>query len=45
MADSVCVMHKGRMVESGTVEEVFRTPRSPYTKLLIESVLRQEGIG
>ncbi len=45
MADSVCVMHKGRMVESGTVEEVFRTPRSPYTKLLIESVLKQEGIG
>jgi ABC-type glutathione transport system ATPase component len=45
MADSVCVIHKGRPVESGSVEEVFRAPRSPYTKRLIRYVLRQEGIG
>jgi oligopeptide transport system ATP-binding protein len=31
VADYVTVMYAGRMVERGTVEEIFYTPRHPYT--------------
>ncbi len=34
-ADTVCVMQKGKIVESGDVGEVFTTPRHPYTKALL----------
>ncbi len=37
IADRVAVMHKGRIVEQGTVGEVFNTPRHDYTKTLISS--------
>jgi oligopeptide/dipeptide ABC transporter ATP-binding protein len=29
--DRVCVMYSGEAIEEGTVEEVFRDPRHPYT--------------
>ncbi|GAC1343160.1 MAG: ABC transporter ATP-binding protein [Acetobacteraceae bacterium] len=37
VADRVCVMKDGQIVETGRVEEVFRTPRHPYTRMLIEA--------
>ena len=38
-ADRVLVMHRGRIVEAGTPEEVIRSPKDGYTKRLIDSVL------
>lgn len=36
-ADDVLVMQKGRVVESGSVTNVFNQPKHPYTKLLMNS--------
>jgi microcin C transport system ATP-binding protein len=36
-ADRICVLHHGRMQESGPVAEVFRAPASPYTRTLIDA--------
>ncbi|MGH3513462.1 MAG: ABC transporter ATP-binding protein [Pseudonocardiaceae bacterium] len=36
-ADRVLVMYAGRVVEAGTVEEIFYTPRMPYTLGLLGS--------
>ncbi len=38
LADEVCVMYAGRIVESGTVDEVLDRPLHPYTRGLIDSV-------
>jgi microcin C transport system ATP-binding protein len=35
MAERVCVMTDGRIVESGAVEEIFSAPRHPYTRHLL----------
>ena len=35
LADRVCVMTDGRIVETGAVEEVFDRPRHPYTQHLL----------
>ena len=37
MADDVAVMYMGRVVEKGTVEQVFNNPQHPYTKALMRS--------
>ncbi|MBX3530662.1 MAG: ABC transporter ATP-binding protein [Rhizobiaceae bacterium] len=37
-ADRMHVMYAGRIVESGTVQEIFSAPRHPYTRGLITSV-------
>jgi peptide/nickel transport system ATP-binding protein len=34
-ADRVLVMHRGKVVEEGTVEDIFRSPQHPYTKGLM----------
>ena len=36
--DRVAVMYAGEVVETGTVDEVFREPRHPYTLSLLRSV-------
>jgi ABC-type microcin C transport system duplicated ATPase subunit YejF len=38
MADSVCVMSKGRIVERGNVERIFDAPEQEYTKRLLASI-------
>jgi peptide/nickel transport system ATP-binding protein len=35
IADRVVVMEKGRLVEAGTVRDVYKSPRHPYTQKLI----------
>ncbi|MBC8439694.1 MAG: ABC transporter ATP-binding protein [Deltaproteobacteria bacterium] len=35
----ICVMYGGHIVEKGTREEVFKSPRHPYTKTLLGSYL------
>ena len=37
MCDRVLIMKEGRIVEEGTVEEVYRHPKHDYTKLLLAS--------
>lgn len=37
MADYVVVMYAGRVVEQGTVMEIFKDPRHPYTRGLLKS--------
>ncbi len=43
IADEVCVMYLGRIVERGTVEEVMRNAQHPYTKALLSAVPRIDG--
>ena len=38
LADRVCVMYAGRIVEQGDVADVLARPRHPYTRGLIDSV-------
>jgi peptide/nickel transport system ATP-binding protein len=44
-ADRVCVMYAGKLVETGTVEDVFYTPRMPYTLGLLSSLPRLDEGG
>jgi peptide/nickel transport system ATP-binding protein len=39
-ADRICVMYGGRIVEDGTVEDIFYRPKHPYTLGLLNSVPR-----
>lgn len=38
LADAVCVMEQGRIVERGTVDEIFDAPQQNYTKRLLSSI-------
>jgi peptide/nickel transport system ATP-binding protein len=45
-ADRLVVMHHGKVVETGTVGDIIRRPREPYTVKLIDSIPtieRREG--
>lgn len=35
IADDVCVMQNGKIVEAGSVEEVFENPQDDYTRMLL----------
>ncbi|MET9433249.1 dipeptide/oligopeptide/nickel ABC transporter permease/ATP-binding protein [Streptomyces sp. NPDC006551] len=39
LCDRVAVMNQGRIVETGTTEQVLRDPRDPYTRTLLDAVL------
>jgi len=38
LAHTVSVMHRGRIVEHGTVADIFDSPRQPYTRSLLASI-------
>jgi peptide/nickel transport system ATP-binding protein len=38
MADRLGVMYLGRIVELGPAEDIFRAPRHPYTRLLLDAI-------
>ncbi|NUU63848.1 ABC transporter ATP-binding protein [Paenibacillus agri] len=40
MADRIAVMYAGSIVETGRTDEVFRFPRHPYTRLLLDAIPR-----
>ncbi|MHA1565190.1 MAG: ABC transporter ATP-binding protein [Alphaproteobacteria bacterium] len=40
MADRIAIMYSGRIVEAGKTRDVFRQPRHPYTRGLLDSRLR-----
>jgi ABC-type microcin C transport system duplicated ATPase subunit YejF len=37
IADRVCVMQLGKIVEQGTTADIFAAPKHPYTKALLEA--------
>jgi oligopeptide/dipeptide ABC transporter ATP-binding protein len=39
IADRVCVMYLGQIVETGSAQAVFSDPRHPYTKALLSATL------
>ena len=38
LADRVCIMFLGKICETGPTEEVYRNPRHPYTRFLLDAV-------
>ena len=40
MADRIMVMQKGKVVESGTPDDLFHNPQTDYTRTLIEAIPR-----
>ncbi len=38
LADEVAVMYLGRIVERGRTEEIFDTPKHPYTRVLLSAI-------
>jgi peptide/nickel transport system ATP-binding protein len=45
MSDRLGVMYLGRIVELGPAEEIFHTPRHPYTRLLLDAIPDLENPG
>ncbi len=43
MADRIAVMYGGKVVETGTVDEIYHSPRHPYTLGLMMSLPRITG--
>jgi peptide/nickel transport system ATP-binding protein len=38
LAHTVSVMQRGRIVEHGTVTDIFENPQQPYTRSLLASI-------
>jgi oligopeptide transport system ATP-binding protein len=45
IADRLVVMYRGRIVESGPAEDIWRDPRHPYTQALLAAVPVPDGSG
>ena len=45
VADRVCVMYTGRIVEQAPVAEIFAAPKHPYTQGLLKSVPKLTEVG
>lgn len=45
VTDRVAVMYAGRFVEQGTVRDIFDSPRHPYTRGLLDSLLTAGKLG
>ncbi|UVF21688.1 ABC transporter ATP-binding protein [Microvirga terrae] len=45
ISDTVSVLHNGRLVDGGAVEDVFQRPGSAYTRELIEAIPGQRNPG
>lgn len=43
VSDRTVVMYAGRIVEDGPTAQIFREPRHPYTRALLDSLPRIEG--
>lgn len=43
LADEVAVMYLGRIVEHGTTEEIFDSPKHPYTRALLSAVPKMDA--
>lgn len=43
LCNKVAVMYAGRIIEKGTVQEVFRSPAHPYTVGLLQSIPKLTG--
>jgi len=45
VADKICVMYAGKIVERADVYSIYRNPAHPYTKALLESIPRLDRKG
>ena len=45
VSDRVAIMYLGRIVETGPTEQIFRAPRHPYTRALLDSAPRLAADG
>jgi peptide/nickel transport system ATP-binding protein len=45
MSDQLGVMYLGRIVELGPADEIFNTPRHPYTRLLLDAIPDIAAVG
>lgn len=45
VADRVCVMYTGKIVEESSVDEIFADPKHPYTQGLLRSVPKMRAVG
>lgn len=45
MADKIGVLYLGRLVEEASPNDLFETPRHPYTQMLLEAAPQMDGFG
>jgi len=45
MADKIGVLYLGRLVEEAAPEDLFETPKHPYTQMLLEAAPQMDGFG